>query len=65
MGHYANEYKNHKDSSGDDKHVAFAMMCYEKSEEEKNGNGGEENKHESKNPEDDERKRRSWNTQEH
>ena len=43
------------DSSGDDKHVSFAMMCYENSEEEKNENGGEENKQESKNHEDDER----------
>ena len=32
------------------------MMCYENSEEEKNGNGEEENKQESKNPDDDERK---------
>ena len=56
LGHYANEYKNDKDSSGDDKHVTFAMTCYENSEEEKNENGGEENKQESKNPEDNERK---------
>ena len=56
LGHYANECKNEKDSSGDDKHVTFAMMCCENSEEEKNENGGEENKKESKNPEDDERK---------
>ena len=56
LGHYANECKNDKDSSGDDKHVTFAMMCYESSEEHKNGNGDDENKQESKNPEDDERK---------
>ena len=56
LGHYANECKNDKDSSGDDKHVTFAMMCYENSEEDKNGNGDDENKQESKNPEDDERK---------
>ena len=56
LGHYANECKNDKDSSGDEKHDTFAMMCYENSEEEKNENGGEENKQESKNPEDDERK---------
>ena len=56
LGHYANECKNDKDSSGDDKHVTFAMTCYENSEEEKNENGGEENKQESKNAEDDERK---------
>ena len=43
-------------SSGDDKHVTFAMMCYENSEEEKYENGEEENKQESKTPEDDERK---------
>ena len=40
----------------DDKHVTFAMMCYENSEEEKNENGGEENKQESKDPDDDARK---------
>ena len=56
LGHYAIKCKNDKDSSGDDKHVTFAMTCYENSEEEKNENGGEENKQESKNPEDDERK---------
>ena len=38
--HYANECKNDKYSSGDDKHVTFAMMCYENSEEEKNKNEG-------------------------
>ena len=56
LGHYANECKNDKDSSGDDKHDTIVMMCYENSEEEKYENGGEENKQESKNPEDDERK---------
>ena len=56
LGHYAIECKNDKDSSGDDKHVTFAMMCSENSEEEKNENGGEENKQESKNPEENERK---------
>ena len=55
LGHYANECKNDKNSSGDDKHVTFAMTCYENSEEEKYENGGEENK-QAKNPEDDERK---------
>ena len=49
LGHYANECRNDKDSSGDDKHITFAMMCYENSEEEKNENGEEENKQESKN----------------
>ena len=55
LSHYPNEYKNDKDSSGDEKHVTFAMMCYEKSEEDKNGNGDDENKQESENPDDDER----------
>ena len=32
------------------------MMCYEDTEEDKNGNGDDENKQESKNPEDYERK---------
>ena len=32
------------------------MMCYEDTEDDKNGNGGGENKQESKIPEDDERK---------
>ena len=35
LGHYANECRNEKDSSGDEKHVTFAMTCYENSEEEK------------------------------
>ena len=54
-GHYANECKNGKKSSGDDKHDTFAMTCYENNEEEKYENGGEENKQKSKNPDDDER----------
>ena len=32
MGHYAHECKNEKNSSGNGKHVTFAMMCYENSE---------------------------------
>ena len=56
LGHYANECRNEKDSSGDEKHVTFAMMCYENSEEEKYENGEEENKQKPKNPDDDERK---------
>ena len=32
------------------------MMCYEDTEDDRNGNGDGENKQESKNPEDDERK---------
>ena len=55
LGHYANECKNDKDSSGDGKNDTFAMMCYEDTEDDKNGNGDDENKQESKNPEDDER----------
>ena len=56
LGHYANECKNEKDSSGNEKHVTFAIMCYENSEEEKYENGEEENEQELKNPDDDERK---------
>ena len=56
LGHYASECKNDKDSSGDGKNDAFAMTCYENSEDDKNENGDAENKQESKNPEDDERK---------
>ena len=56
LGYYANECKNEKNSSGNEKHVTFAMICYENSEEEKYENGEEENKQESKNPDDDERK---------
>ena len=65
LGHYANECRNEKDSSGDEKHVTFAMTCYENSEEEKNENGEEESKQELKNPDDDERKSRFWNSQKH
>ena len=61
LGHYANECKNEKNSSGNEKHVTFAMMCCENSEEEKYETGEEENKQESKNPDDDE-KSRSWNS---
>ena len=56
LGHYANECRNEKDSSGDDKHVTFAMTCYENSEEEKCENGEEENKQNPKTPDDDEQK---------
>ena len=49
LGDYANECKNEKNSSGNEKHVTFAMMCYENSEEEKYENGEEENKQDSKN----------------
>ena len=56
LGHYANECTNEKETSGNEKHVTFAMMCCENSEEEKYENGKEENEQESKNPDDDERK---------
>ena len=55
LGHYENECKNDKDSSGDGKHDTFAMTCYENSEDDKNEDWDDENKQESKNPEDDER----------
>ena len=64
QGHYANECRNEKDSSWDEKHDTFAMTCYENSEEEKYENGEGQNKQESKNPDDDEQKSRSWNSQE-
>ena len=67
LGHYANECKSEKDKCGDEKHVTFAVMCYENSEEEKYENGEEENKQESKNPDDDERKvdpDTAWNKEE-
>ena len=35
LGHYANECKNDKDSSGDGKNDTFAMTCYENSEDDK------------------------------
>ena len=63
LGHYANESRNEKDLSGDEKHVTFAMTCCENSEEEKYENGEEENKQESKNPEADAGTAR--NTEEH
>ena len=56
LGHYANKCKNDKETSGNEKHVTFAMMCFEDTEDDKNGNGEEESKQESKNPEDDESK---------
>ena len=56
LGHYANECRNEKDTSGNEKHVTFAMICCENSEVEKYENGREENKQESKNSDDDERK---------
>ena len=56
MGHYSNQCKSGKGSSGNDKHVTFAMMCYEVNQDEKHEKGEEENKEESKNPEDEERK---------
>ena len=55
LGHYANECRNEKNSSGDDKHVTFAMTCYEDSEEEKYEKAEDENKQESKTSDDDQR----------
>ena len=52
LRHYANEFMNDKDSSGDGKNDTFAMTCYEDTEKDKNWNGNDENKQESKNPED-------------
>ena len=56
LGHYTNACKNVKNLSWNEKHVTFAMMCYENCEEEKYKNGEEENRQESKNPDDNERK---------
>ena len=55
LGHYANESKNDKESSGDGNNETFAMTCYEDAEDDKNENGDGENKIESKNHDDDER----------
>ena len=49
LGHYANECRNEKETSGNEKHVTFAMMCCENNEEEKYENGEEANEQESKN----------------
>ena len=57
LGHYANKCKNDKETSGNEKHVTFAMMCCKNSEEEKYENGEEENKQESKNPNDDDERK--------
>ena len=43
MGHCANKCKSGKGSSGSDKHVTFAMMCYENNQDEKDEKGEEEN----------------------
>ena len=56
LGHYANECKNDKESSGDGNNETFAMTCYKDAEDDKNENGDDETKLESKNSEDDERK---------
>ena len=56
LGHYASECKNDRESSGDGNNETFAMMCYEDTEDDKNGNGDGENKQEPKNPEGNERK---------
>ena len=51
MGHYANKCKSGKGSSGSDKHVTLAMMCYELNQDGKYEKEEEVNKDESKNPE--------------
>ena len=56
LGHCANECKNEKKTSGNERHVTFSRMCCENSEEEKYENGEEENKQESRNPDDNESK---------
>ena len=56
LGHYANECRGDKESSGDGNNETFAMTCFEDGEDDKNENGDDENKFESKNSEDDERK---------
>ena len=56
LGHYANECKNDKESSGDGNNETLAMTCYEDAEDDKNEDGDGENKIESKNHDDDERK---------
>ena len=57
LGHYANECKSDKESSGGGNNETFAITCFEEEEEEeKNENGDDENKFESKNSEDEERK---------
>ena len=56
MGHYANECRSDKESSGDGNNETFAMTCFEDEEDDKNENGEDEDKFESKYSEDDERK---------
>ena len=56
MGHYANECRSDKESSGDGNNETFAMTCFEDEEDDKNENGDDENKFESKNSEEDEEK---------
>ena len=56
MGHFANECKHDKESSGDGNNETFAMTCCEDTEDDKNENGDGETKLESKTSEDDERK---------
>ena len=56
MGHYANECKKERESSGDGNIETFAMTCYEDADDDKNQNGDGENKFESKNSESNERK---------
>ena len=52
LGHYANECKNDKESSGDGNNETFAMTCYKDAEDDKYENEDGETKLESKNSED-------------
>ena len=56
LGHYANECRSDKESSGDGNNETFAMTCFEDDEDDKSENGDDEIKFEAKNSEDDERK---------
>ena len=44
LGHYANECRSDKESSGDGNNETFAMTCFEDGEDDKNENGDDENK---------------------
>ena len=57
---------NDKETSGNEQHVTFSMMCCENGEEEIFENREEENKLQSKNPDDEERNvdpGTAWNTE--
>ena len=56
LGHYANECKNDKETSGDGYNETFASTCYGDAEDDKNENGDGENKIKSMTHDADERK---------